>query len=397
MKETDLLDGFGELMDPEDLTPPGHIRTRLMAAATQDTDGRTSRSPVRGRRRQLAAGGVGVVTAAVTLGVAVTGLSQPTGRTGTDNTADVEVTARQDDSTVVELTSRDVLLTAASKARSRADDVPDPDAFVYTRMLETGVSVSGDSTLEPFEFAAESWLSVDGTRDGLDTINGNLVDQPGCAEASSDCSPTPAYVDDVPTDPDELLSYLREEIDPYATDPAADPYIVFDGAVSFLYQKDVSPQVQAAMYELMADMPELEAIPRVKAADGRTGVGIGLTYHFVDAVVAADEGESGIGAMLQRDERLREQGKDDVRRRTELVFDPETYELIGMRTVALDHEDWHDGSVGSAPTIDVRPGTVLNSRALLERAVVAEPRLRPDGSANSDDVVHDTAESVNGS
>lgn len=196
-----------------------------------------------------------------------------------------------------------VLRNAAAAALRRSDDAPRPDQFVYSRSQE------GQAT-------RESWLSVDGTRDGLiretTTDGGMRAVIPGCRNGraavvkggqvlpglTQPCSPEPAYRPDLPTDAAAMRDYLAEHA---SGEPGSVNSVGKD--VFHLAGKYLRPQSRAALYEAAAAVPGLRAVENVRDGAGRPGIGI------------AWPSTNGSGEIV-------------------LVFHPETYELLGISGVA---------------------------------------------------------------
>ncbi|SNT47954.1 hypothetical protein SAMN05421812_10742 [Asanoa hainanensis] len=142
-----------------------------------------------------------------------------------------------------------VLRDAAAATLTLPDVEPRGNQFVYQR--------SGDG--------AETWLSVDGTRDGLvqradGTDKGVL---PGCRDGkravmkgdevigSESCTPEPAYNPDLPTDPDAMFAYLNPNGD--ANSMGKDILYLMNG-------RYVRPQSRAALFEAAARIPGLRVV-----------------------------------------------------------------------------------------------------------------------------------------
>ncbi|MEU5562514.1 CU044_5270 family protein [Micromonospora musae] len=199
-----------------------------------------------------------------------------------------------------------VLHGAAAAALRLPDVQPRPDQFIYTKIR------SGDST-------NELWLSVDGTHDGLSrqTPAGGFdnIPLPGCRDGraavtkggrinprqTEPCTPSPAYLPDLPTDPDAMLDYLNES---YRGEPG-DSNAMGKDVHHLLSSKYLRPQVRAALFEAAARIPGLAVVPDVEDGAGRPGIGIAWSHEGRSGVLVFDEesdtflGMADTSAMLE--------------------------------------------------------------------------------------------------
>jgi hypothetical protein len=288
----------------------------------------------RGPARRIAFGGVAVAAAAaVTAGLLLGG--------GTH--AVVTVPAQ--------LTAREVLDRAASAALQQPVVVPRGDQFVYTEV--TGGAGSA---------VVRTWLSVDGTRNGLSTttlsdgkvssstllgcVNGErTVRTPGIdgkplragkkpvtvqqyerlhgpipmdgPVITTPCAPQVAYFPDMPTSAGAMLGYLERT-------QGIRPDNVNDLAktVGYMLESDyILPAQRAALYEFLAMTPGLIVEPDVRDISGRPGVGVGWSFE-------------GGRAMN--------------------IFDPTTYAYLGLTTWGIAGQKGGDALIQVA--IVNRPG-----------------------------------------
>ncbi|MBE1492827.1 CU044_5270 family protein [Plantactinospora soyae] len=192
-----------------------------------------------------------------------------------------------------------VLRNAAAAALRLPDATPRPDQFIYTRTQE------GKET-------RESWLSVDGTRDGLvrtaSADGGSNSVLPGCRDGraavvkgdqvlpgrTEPCTLEPGYRSDLPTDAAAMGAYLTENRsgEPGSVNSAGKDVYYFAGAY-------LRPRTRAALYEAAATVPGLRAVENVTDGAGRPGIGIAWP----------STGRSG--EMI-------------------LVFEPESYAFLGV-------------------------------------------------------------------
>ena len=214
------------------------------------------------------------------------------------------------------LTAKQVLDTAATAALSHPGTAPRPDQFVYTKIGDGGGQ------------AAQTWLSVDGSRNGLmeapgpygtTTIlgcvdgkrqirlpgnNGKPYTGPAKPKApvpldgpvvTEPCTPQPAFFPAMPTTASAMPAYLAKTQGVRLND-------INDVAkvVGGIFQSDyLLPAQRAALYEFLATMPGLTLERNVKDVSGRPGIGVGWSFMGSRAV---------------------------------LIFDPSTYALLGMTT-----------------------------------------------------------------
>ncbi|WP_447009327.1 CU044_5270 family protein [Saccharothrix hoggarensis] len=191
---------------------------------------------------------------------------------------------------------------AAQAARSDPSAPPRPDQFVYARSVGQGAP------------DREVWKSVDGTRDGLlHNHDGGPVVLPGCLNGRSvvvrgtepvpgptqPCRPAPGYLADLPTDVDGMLAHL----DANASGGEERSVNARGKDVPALVNEVMLPPLsRAALYEAAARVPGLSVVPDARDGSGRPGVGI--TWPVPP-------------------------GSSPEARPVVLVFDPETYELLG--------------------------------------------------------------------
>ncbi|WP_309115331.1 CU044_5270 family protein [Saccharothrix sp.] len=189
----------------------------------------------------------------------------------------------------------EVLNQAAAKARTEPFVEPRPDQFLYARSAGGG----------------ESWLSVDGTRDGAVSGPDGLTPLPGCRDGvravykgtailpnlSEPCEPDPAYKRDLPTTADEMLAYLN------ATASGGPGNINARGKdVMNLAGSLVKPDAKAALFEAAARVEGLEVVRNTQDTTGRPAVAI----EWPAPVAPGDKPQ-----------------------KTTLYFDPATYEYLG--------------------------------------------------------------------
>lgn len=226
-------------------------RARLMAEiAAEEAENVV---PLRKQRRWVWTGvGAAGLAAAITAVVALTpaGLEPPT--------ANADPVA--------------VLRGAAAAALKTPDTPPKPDQFVYTK------------TEQP-DGERESWLSADGTRDGLIRMaDRSALPVPGCRNGRAQaykgedplkgvtepCTPSPGYRPDLPTDADAMFAYLNAN----HSGERGDYNAMGKDVLALANENHLRPAVRAALFGAAAKVPGLRAVDHTTDAAGRPGVGI---------------------------------------------------------------------------------------------------------------------------
>jgi hypothetical protein len=333
MDELTLLRELGEEIDTTTGAPAP--RTRHLVVSGIAAGGRKrrragARSAFTARRAvpvgaALLAGGLAVGLAVGLASGSVPGLAG-------DDPAPPPVAGESPGAAATTLDARSILLAAARSARTSEIPVPDPDAFVYTRSLERGVSGSagaGDTTWKPFTSTREAWLSVDGSRNGAVTPSGS-TDLVVIRAGESD----PAYGGDLPADTAGMRELLYRGTGGDQKGRSADAQ-AFQAGMAIAQERLLPAGTRAALYEAMAAIPRVTVVQDAETVTGEHGVAVAI--------------------------------RDGVHR-DELVFDRGDHRVIGTRSVFLGTE------------AGLKPGTVMFTNAVLEMAVVDEVRLRPDGT-----------------
>lgn len=295
-----------------------------------------------GRKRhgpaiRIAIGGVTVAAAAAITAGVLAGTPQP-------SQLRTPRAARSAETVPVTLTAREVLEGAAQAALKQEAVVPRADQFVYTKVDGgTGGSV------------VQTWLSVNGTRDGLERQTGS--DGKGtssvilsCANGSHrvrtpgiggkplklggkpmtpgqykqkygtsvpmdgpfltvPCTPAPAYFPGMPASAAAMGAYLQrtQGIRPGNLNDLAK-------TVGFMLESDyILPAQRAALYEFLATTPGLIVEHDVRDISGRPGVGVGWsfeggkainifapgTYAYLGLTTWGVQGQEGGDALIQ--------------------------------------------------------------------------------------------------
>jgi hypothetical protein len=274
---------------------------------------------------------VGVTSGAVAaLAVGLT-LSSLPGATHPAGTAIGDPSPSTSHATVIAvLTAKQVLDTAATAALSHPGAAPRPDQFVYTKIGDGGGHL------------AQTWLSVDGARNGLMEAQGpyGTTTILGCVDGkhqirlpgnngkpytgpaepkapvppdgpvvTEPCTPQPAFFPAMPTTASAMPAYLANTQGVRLND-------VNDVAkvVGGLFQSDyLLPAQRAALYEFLATMPGLTLERHAKDVSGRPGIGVSWsfmgstavlifdpsTYTLLGITTRGEQGQVGGGALLQ--------------------------------------------------------------------------------------------------
>ncbi|MET8117954.1 CU044_5270 family protein [Micromonospora sp. NPDC005189] len=185
----------------------------------------------------------------------------------------------------------EVLRMAADAARQQPELTARPDQYVFTELLAT-MRERPDSG--PYRTVrTQIWQSAGGVAhtqaryrpeadpNGWSELKVLRPDDPADPDKELDVFPSPAYHGDLPTDPDELLRYLREHPVDLHLPEAADEQAVYGGesmpytTARSMLDGYVPPRALAALFELLAREPGAVVISSdVVDAAGRHGVAI---------------------------------------------------------------------------------------------------------------------------
>lgn len=137
------------------------------------------------------------------------------------------------------------------------------------------------------------------------------------------------------TDPDELYDQIHKKAEAYGPSTDAEMLVL----VGDLLRETVAPpDLRAALFRVAARIPGVELVGEVTDPAGRNGTAVART--------------SDDAGFLERNE---------------LVFDPDTSELLAERQVLLEPVDW----------LDAEPGTVIGYAVYLNSGVVDSTSERP--------------------
>lgn len=269
-------------------------------------------APRRTRARRaswIAVGGVAVVAAAVTAGVAAT--AGPAARPARNRVAASRVTAAPN--------SAQALLGRVSLAADEQAVTVRDDQFVYTDVLSdyTVQHPTKDKPALPPQHD-QAWVSVDGSRPGRAVGPGKDATLPVTGVPASLDNPDYHFLETLPTDPDTLLAMLRSERGMYKQSVSPDDalWMSLDALIS--QSPVMPPKLAAAIYQVAAKVPGITLVKGATDAAGRHGVGVSRTSGFDGS-------------------------------QTTWIFDPKTYQYLGERQTST-----HDSEV----TAIVRRGVV---------------------------------------
>ncbi|MGK5443564.1 CU044_5270 family protein [Micromonospora sp. URMC 105] len=297
MDDLRLLRQIGQETPPATTEQLASARGRLLAAMTPPSPAPTTIRPTTRKSWRLVLGGM----AAAGVAAAITSvLVLAPDRLGGDVPA-----ARAD--------AGQVLRNAAAAALRVPDVTPRPGQFVYSRSQEG-------------RGMRESWMSVDGTRDGLivETSAAGRTEWivPGCRNGraavlkggeivpgrTERCTPAPAYRADLPTDAAAMRTFLAGN----RSGEPGDANAAGKDVLYYLTDSYLRPRTLAALYEAAATTPGLRAVEQAKDGAGRAGIGIAwpstrgsgeivLVFHPESYAFLGVGGSAGSSAVLARD------------------------------------------------------------------------------------------------
>ncbi|MFC4504793.1 MULTISPECIES: CU044_5270 family protein [Streptomyces] len=226
---------------------------------------------------------------------------------------------------------------AAAAAASKTPE-PGPGQYIYIKSKVSYLAVShtdadeSKTWVEPLHLR-EVWSSPDGKQGWL---NEPGYRPKGGVTLDSDVEPSlgaPSYdyLKTLPTDPDALLKKIYKETKGQGNSPDQQ---AFTTVGDLLLEELVPAKLSAALYRTAAKIPGVVVVEQAEDAAGREGIAL--------AHVDQQSGD-----------------------RTEWIFDSKTYAYLGSRVVQIKSAD------------GIKPGTVINLTAVLERAVVDSQKQRP--------------------
>ncbi|MEU7584167.1 CU044_5270 family protein [Streptomyces sp. NPDC041068] len=234
--------------------------------------------------------------------------------------------------------------TVAKKASHAAETqnltAPRQDQYIYVKSkvsylsIDVNVDTNTTKTMVQKLHPREVWNSPDGLRGwlfepGFQPDEGITLD--GDVEGWSYNK-----VSKLPTDTDALLKKIYAD---YSGEGDRDQQ-AFDTISDMISEQLAPPKVSAALYRAGAKIPGVVVVDHAKDAAGRSGI-----------------------ALARMDEQTGE--------RTEWIFDKKTYEYLGSRGVQVK-------AAGG-----VKPGTVVERTAILDREIVDEKKSRTPARGKS--------------
>jgi len=378
-----ILEEFGAGLAPAQDEAPAEIRHRVLNGMRQPARRPRLLPRLSGVRLAWRLGPPAVVAAAVAAALVAGQLTDIAGGQpappGVTTGAPVAPPAVPGAGQVLQLAAQHAAATPAMDARA--------NQFLFIDSIEIESKITSAGTRVSGPLRTRTWLSVDGTHDGLvlqqatraapvrtdldGCTNGRqaeTIDRPKTTPKVA-CTPEPAYLPgSIPTDPARLLAYV------YAV-AAAKPTWVSVGAgpdlkpkgfvklsadqrafieIADLLYKNHLPAVQEAAFQAVGLIPGVQVRRNVADAAGRTGV----------AVTRTEAGST-----------------------EELVFDPATYRYLGQNIIGAAFDPAGAKVVkspgGGKGTAQIRlgptpkPGAVIYESALLQTAIVDKAGQRP--------------------
>jgi len=240
---------------------------------------------------------------------------------------------------------------AARVVAGQPDLHPRPHQWTYVEVCwATPGRGTGGCEVGPGRETRRYWTRIDRKRVAIE-YRGRIYQYPNYQRSSVYPWPTFAYLRRLPTDPQALLTRLYATVSPGGEPPYGklrfsreeQHRLVFRLAMKLLWSYVLPPGVQAAIYQ---------ALPRIP--------GVQLQPDAVDAV-----GRHGVAFARINDGRVRE----------EIILDPQTYQYLGWRRIAVTDFVEH-GFIAGRKDPQIAKDTVLESQARTAAAIVNRPGQR---------------------
>jgi hypothetical protein len=250
---------------------------------------------------------------------------------------------------------------AATVTAAQPDLHPRPHQWTYTETVRaTNEDLTPFSAVGARRETTRSWMRIDAKQHAIE-YQGRLHRMPNHQLSSVYPWRSFAYVRQLPTDPQALLTRLYATYSPAGERPynrlrfsrEEQDQRAFSLVADLLRDNVVPPGVQAAIYRALPSIPGVQLQRDAVDAAGRHGFAFARVYEL-----PSDDGRIG----------------------AEIILDPRTYQYLGWRQVVVND------FVADNVTIDgkrVRPrvakGTVFDWTARTSAAIVNRPGQRPAG------------------
>jgi hypothetical protein len=237
---------------------------------------------------------------------------------------------------------------AARVAAAQPDLHPRPHQWTYVEVHWATPKLGGHQPQ-----TRRYWTRIDRKRVAVED-QGRIHQYPSYQLSSVYPWPTYTYLRQLPTDPQALLARLDARFSPGGEEPYSRRRFspeerhrrMFRLVMGLLWENVAPPRVQAAIYQALPSIP-----------------GVRLQLDVVDAA-----GRHGVAFARINDGRVRE----------ELILDPQTYQYLGWRRIAVkDFVDNGETADGRKNPHHIAAGTVLESQARTAAAIVDRPGQRP--------------------
>jgi hypothetical protein len=241
---------------------------------------------------------------------------------------------------------------AAKVVAGQPDLHPRPNQWTYLEVCwATPKHGMGSYGVCPGRETMRWWARIDAKRVATE-YRGRIYQHPNFQLSSVYPWPTFAYLRRLPTDPQALLARLYATFSPGGEPPYGKLRFsreehhrrVFRLAMQLLWANVVPPGVQAAIYQALPMIP-----------------GVRLQRDAVDAA-----GRHGVAFARINDGRVRE----------EIILDPQTYQYLGWRRIAVRDFVDKGSTIAGKKNPHIATGTVLEWQARTAAAIVDRPGQR---------------------
>jgi hypothetical protein len=386
-----ILEEFGASLAPERDHPPAEVRHRVMNGMRHPVRRPRLLSGLSGVRLAWRIGAPSVAAAAVVAALVAGQLADIAGGQPAPPGRGAKVEGGAGTVPQALPGAGQVLLLAAQHAGATPAMDARPDQFLFIDSVEVESKIDSRSrTTVSGPLRTRTWLSVDGTRDGLvvqevapssrrspvrthidGCTNGRqaqTIDRPETTPKIS-CTPEPAYLPGrVPTDPARLLAYV------YAVAAAKPAWVSIGSGPDSKPKGFVRLSADQRAFVEIAEILYKNHLPAVQAAAFRAAgqiAGAQVRRNVADAA-------GRVGVAVTRTE---------AGTREELVFDPTNYQYLGHNIIGAEF-DLTGANVVRSPNSSKgtahfrlgpipKPGEVIYESALLRIAIVDKAGQRP--------------------